>query len=144
MRHCDLPRAKSRGAWGEFRKRYGELSLGEGGMAIPKCVICDSPSRWYCLTCNSSYFCDAHACRHIATDYPEELGLKPEKQRSTKEAHEPDILIIPKDYDPSSGQPPAPLWMQYTKEPEPKKSSTWGLVLSFVVIALCLLALFAR
>ena len=29
------------------------------------CQICGAPARLYCLSCNQSFFCDAHKCNHL-------------------------------------------------------------------------------
>jgi hypothetical protein len=76
--------------------------------------------------------------------HPEELGLKSRKPKA-KDDSDPDILIIPDDYDLKSGQPPSPMWMVHIKEPKPEsQTSTWQLILSILVVTLFLLALFAR
>jgi hypothetical protein len=73
--------------------------------------------------------------------HPEELGLKPRKPK-VKDDSEPDILIIPDDYDPKSGQPPSPMWMVHTKEPEPKLDSVGKTIFQFIVFFLVMAVLY--
>jgi hypothetical protein len=108
----------------------------------PKCAICHEPGEWCCVFCNSNCYCKAHVCHHIARDYPEEFGLKPKKQWVKKDPDEPDIFIIPKEPDPKTGRIVPPLWMLYTKEPEPKKAR-WEWFWPVVIIGIWLLIMFA-
>ncbi len=59
--------------------------LGMSSTSSPKCAVCDATGKWCCAFCNSNCYCDKHACNHIARDYPEEFGLKPEPKQAAQQ-----------------------------------------------------------
>lgn len=49
--------------------------------SVPSCCVCGEPSKWFCAFCHSQFFCQEHACNHLAKQYPEAFGLKPSAEQ---------------------------------------------------------------
>src|SRR5580698_4585229 len=57
--------------------------------SVPKCVLCDDPSKWYCMSCGpNGFYCHTHACNHLARQYPDEFGIKPGPKEQQKQDNE--------------------------------------------------------